>query len=92
MVALLPNTDLEAARHIAERMRAAVAAASIPHAASTGVQHITVSIGVAATIPNPTMQRGALVEQADRALYRAKKGGRNRVEVAASEVTAGEVG
>jgi diguanylate cyclase (GGDEF)-like protein len=86
MVALLPNTNLEAARHIGERMRAAVAAASIPHAASSGVQHVTVSIGVATTIPNSTMQRGALVEQADRALYRAKKGGRNRVEVAANEV------
>ncbi len=35
LVALLPNTDLEGARHIADRIRDAVAAAKIPHQAST---------------------------------------------------------
>ena len=85
LVALLPNTDVEGARHIAERIRDAVAATRIPHEASSVDRHVTVSIGVAATIPSAAAKRETLIERADLALYRAKELGRDRVEVAETE-------
>lgn len=75
---VLPGADAAGALAVAERIRLAVLALALPHAGSRfGV--VTVSAGVAALVP----QRGALPEQlveaADRALYQAKEGGRNRV-------------
>jgi diguanylate cyclase (GGDEF)-like protein len=43
--------------------------------------HVTVSLGVATLVPRPVLDPGDLVELADRALYRAKQGGRDRIEV-----------
>ncbi|MEO0971675.1 MAG: diguanylate cyclase [Pseudomonadota bacterium] len=81
IAALLPETDLEGARRVAERMREAVLALQIPHAGSE-VGVVTVSIGVASHVPEPSPSDvGPLVFAADAALYRAKRGGRNRVEV-----------
>ncbi len=79
---LLPQTSLEDAYTIAERMRKSVADLRIPHADSPSGNVVTISAGVAgssgATSPED------LVAEADRALYRAKALGRNRVEKAAS--------
>jgi len=79
LVALLPNTDLDGARRVAERLRQRVEAAHIPHDASPAAAWVTVSIGVASLTPREGMARTELVERADRALYRAKERGRNRV-------------
>jgi diguanylate cyclase (GGDEF)-like protein len=76
---LLPETDLKGALAVAERIRDSVEAQHLPHSGSPhGV--VTLSAGVAAIIP----QRGAdqpatLLAAADKALYEAKHGGRNRV-------------
>lgn len=75
MALLLPGTDPEAALAVAERVRAAVEAEPIP----TGP--VTVSIGVA--VADRPCGRDDLMEAADRALYRAKERGRNRVEMGA---------
>ena len=75
---VLGDADPVAGIVVAERVRAAVEALSIPHAAKEGGV-VTVSIGVASMLPDKTLKCGEIVERADRALYKAKDGGRNRV-------------
>jgi diguanylate cyclase (GGDEF)-like protein len=72
-VVALPNHDLHRASTIAERVRVAVGAS---FDADSPLPAVTVSIGVAA---GPASAVEALVAEADRALYRAKEAGRNRV-------------
>jgi two-component system chemotaxis response regulator CheY len=74
---LLPEQSLESARRVAERLRASVEALELPHPES---RTVTVSAGVAG-IGVPACSPTELFELADQALYRAKAGGRNRVEV-----------
>lgn len=81
-VALLPDTDLAGARTIAERICRAVGDLAIPHEASL-IGHVTVSIGVAMAHPELGDVATALVQEADTALYGAKRAGRSRVSVAA---------
>ena len=76
---LMPETSAIAARLAAERLRRAIAA--IPPALS-GVPHqVTASFGIAALNAHDHAM-DSLVARADAALYRAKNGGRNRVEAA----------
>jgi len=85
-VVLLPRAGVRGAEMIAEALRGAVIDAMIPHSGNlTGL--VTISIGVAATLPQEGMTEVLVVELADAALYRAKREGRNRVCVsnAASE-------
>ncbi len=80
-VALVPETGLHGARHLAEQMRAAVDAMAIPHADSSAAAVVTVSIGVAAHEPGRVKRDlRHLQECADQALYRAKHQGRNQVQ------------
>jgi len=72
-VLLLPNTPLEAASGIAERIRETVANLPIPL-----VGRLTLSIGVAQS-DGESLGSDAVLKQADRRLYRAKQTGRNRV-------------
>ncbi|MGJ7489113.1 diguanylate cyclase domain-containing protein [Variovorax sp. ZT4R33] len=78
MVLLMPRTDAATAASVAEAARAAVARLRIPHAASAS-GHVSVSLGVAAAQPQADGTSHALLETADRALYQAKREGRNRV-------------
>ncbi len=78
---ILPETDLTQAEKIAERIREAVMNLNIPHPGSDVSDRVTVSVGVVSVIPQEGMSREDLIEMADRALYLAKKRGRNRVEV-----------
>lgn len=70
---VLPGAELEVARTLAESMRATVAA---------NIPGVTISVGVASARGVPGAAPAELVAEADAALYRAKNGGRNRVEVA----------
>lgn len=80
---LLPGHDSAAAEAVAEQIRRAVAAlpgdAALPAIADVDA---TVSIGVAACVPDVEERPDALIARADRALYVAKAGGRNQVAVA----------
>jgi diguanylate cyclase (GGDEF)-like protein len=76
---ILPETDREGAWSLAERVRQLVAAQQIVY--GDAVLRVTASLGVA-TFPEQGERPQALVEAADQALYRAKRNGRNRVEVA----------
>ncbi len=74
--AILPETDLEAALHAAERLRLAVASMNVEHDGRP--LPVTVSLGVALS-SGPDESLDDLLRRADQALYRAKQGGRNRV-------------
>jgi diguanylate cyclase (GGDEF)-like protein len=76
---LLPNTGIEGARAVVERIRAAVENLQMPHGGSPfGV--VTLSAGVATISPQRGVHQAAmLIEAADKALYAAKSAGRNQV-------------
>lgn len=76
---ILPNTPPEGARVVAERIRKAIEASAIPHPAAGPPGVVTVSLGVATLIPRAPLTPAALIEAADKGLYAAKRGGRNRV-------------
>lgn len=75
---ILPETTLDEAQRFAERLRRTVASYHF-HVGESAVLALTVSVGVAATPPLLAGDSTLLVEAADRALYNAKEGGRNRV-------------
>ncbi len=74
---LLPQTDLDGAIGVAERIRAAIAGLGIPHEDSGCANVVTASFGVAVEqVGNCSPE--TLIEAADAALYVAKRKGRNR--------------
>lgn len=78
---LLPETDLQEAAEIAERLREIVASSDVILEAGLPL-HFTVSIGVA-TLTEKGINLDILLSLADKALYHAKENGRNRVCVSA---------
>lgn len=80
---LLANCELETGAKYAERIRSAIAALS---SASDDTPDVSVSIGVASTV-RASYELRQLMIHADDALYRAKRGGRNRVAVSDGTVS-----
>ena len=79
--AILPDTDAEQARVLAESIREHIAALNLAHAPNAARAHITLSIGVASYAKGRLDEPAALIEAADKALYAAKRAGRDCVVV-----------
>lgn len=77
-IALLPETDREGAWELARRMKEAVATLGHGHEHSDAADHVTVSLGIATTYPQPGREPEALCRAADECLYEAKQRGRNQ--------------
>jgi len=77
----LPDCHLDEATLLAERLREGLASEEIRPADAPAIS-VTSSFGVASAEPGDPVSAEALVRAADHALYRAKRRGRNRVEVA----------
>jgi diguanylate cyclase (GGDEF)-like protein/PAS domain S-box-containing protein len=77
-VVVLPNTEDEGALSVAEDICAALRSRRLPHSGNTsGI--VTISAGCATLVPRFGKHAAELIEMADKALYRAKHNGRNRV-------------
>ena len=81
-VILLPDTDEDSTEKIAERIRLGIIELAIPHPDSDVSEFITISAGCATAREGRIKTAKELIERADRALYQAKREGRNRVIVA----------
>jgi diguanylate cyclase (GGDEF)-like protein len=79
LVLLLPHTPLEGAMSLAERLRYQIE--QTPYRAGEAQDHLTASLGVA-MYDRAMREPMELLEAADRALYRSKREGRNRVSLA----------
>lgn len=79
---ILPNTELEGAAYVAEKIRHAIECEKIEHTQSSTDKIVTASFGVASILPAEGKQLDNLIRETDMALYRAKEMGRNQVLVA----------
>ncbi len=81
LAVILPNTDFDSARDVAEALREDVQALEIPHEGSdlADCSFVTISSGVATSKPERDAKPADLIERADGALYQAKRDGRNRI-------------
>lgn len=77
-VVVLPDTSVGGILFVAEKLRHGVHCLAIPHSASER-GFVTISVGIASAVPTRGLTPAALIDRADRALYRAKQGGRDRV-------------
>ncbi len=84
MTAILPETDIDEAMRVAERIRKAVESHAVPGPDGTLLQ-VTISIGVA-VFPHHAAEGERLVAAADAALYDSKHNGRNRVTLCSQTI------
>ena len=78
---ILPRTEMVNAYNVGERIRGAIADLRITTDDPLQVLRVTASFGIAAYPESGAIDGEDLVRRADRALYRAKKTGKNRVEL-----------
>jgi diguanylate cyclase (GGDEF)-like protein len=76
-VCVLPLTDLEGAKNIAEEMRKNILSLAVPHFHSTVADYVTISLGTATVKPARRISTTTLLKAADQALYKAKNNSRN---------------
>lgn len=79
-VVLLPSTETEGARLLAEEIRKSVIELKIKHPTSSVLEYVTVSLGVTGACPGKDVARETMLKKADKALYKAKAAGRNNVQ------------
>jgi diguanylate cyclase (GGDEF)-like protein len=79
---ILPNTDRDGVAHVAEQVRRTVEILAIEHEHSSVGAVVTISAGTATMVPGVMGSTEQLLREADIALYRAKRMGRNQVQLA----------
>ncbi len=82
-VCVLPDTDLDGARQVAQSILEAIKGLTLPHAASPTAEVVTLSLGGTAMVPHPNASPRDLIERADALLYSIKQKGRNGMTVEA---------
>ncbi|SMC61075.1 diguanylate cyclase (GGDEF) domain-containing protein [Desulfocicer vacuolatum DSM 3385] len=78
-VAVMTNIGLDGALEVASRMQHNIKRLTIPHELSEVSELVTVSIGLACTVPQKGSESTQLIGKADNCLYNAKKKGRNKI-------------
>ncbi|MEO0293075.1 MAG: diguanylate cyclase [candidate division WOR-3 bacterium] len=84
-IAVLPETDERGAFEVASRFLRETEKLKIAHKASKINKNVTISIGIATTIPTRKGKPNRFVEEVDKALYQAKRSGRNCIKIAKSK-------
>jgi diguanylate cyclase (GGDEF)-like protein/PAS domain S-box-containing protein len=90
---ILANTDAAGCEHVSRQIREALRGLELAHAGNPPSERVTVSLGGATLRPVATRGRsepGQLIESADRALYAAKHGGRDRLVMSAEVIRLSE--
>lgn len=82
-VMVLPETDDQSAKKVAERCRSLILEQGIPHEKSDISPLLTMSLGVGTIIPASGDELKAFIEAVDMLLYKAKQNGRDRIEYSA---------
>jgi len=82
---LLPETDRAGAGRLARKLRSAIRALAISNPGAPRAGSLTVSQGTATLVPKPGRPAQDLIDQADRAMYTAKRCGRNRIVASSPE-------
>lgn len=77
-VAVLPNTNVHEAKKYGRWICERVLSLAIPHKYSRALDHVTISAGIVTLTPDPTTNLDLLIDEADKALYEAKRSGRNQ--------------
>jgi diguanylate cyclase (GGDEF)-like protein len=80
-VVLLPNTDIEGAMDVAQRIIKHIDALALPHSRSKVASFVTLSIGVTYLVPTNLNTLTAFLAKADAALYKAKENGRHQYQL-----------
>ena len=75
---ILPQTSAQNALKVAENIRLRVKQLALSHPQSSVSQHVTLSLGVTSIVPQPQYTKKQLLVTTDKALYQAKKQGRDR--------------
>ncbi|MEM6251624.1 MAG: diguanylate cyclase [Cyanobacteria bacterium P01_D01_bin.156] len=78
-VAILPNTPVQSAIQMAEKLRIGIQALAIHHPNSRISRWVTASLGIASVVPTASLTAANLLHEADQALYSSKQQGRDRV-------------
>ncbi len=76
---ILPNTDARGAVYMAELIKKEMLRVNIAHEYSKVSQSVTLSLGVSSVVPNHFISKEIFINKADKALYKAKENGRNKV-------------